>query len=338
MREEPTSSITYICVFLRTLEDAGVDAVELCRACGIDPRILEDPRARIPRSRVLQLWREAACQLPGPHLGLHLGERVRARATGVVAYLAMSSRTLREALERLIRYQRIIDRGNRLQLRDEGAQTFIRIEFGSDELPTTRDEIEYVTVLLMKYGRWIADFEVAPLEVRFSHRKPDDTSEHERIFGCRPRFDAGESGLLIASAELDRPSIHASPEIARAHEQFANEYLAVLDDSSIRRQLRELLSTVLERGPLDLQAAASRLHIGVRTLQRRLRDEGTSYREVVDELRRDIALSQLRKSDAPIEEITYLIGFSELSPFYRAFRRWTGQTPVEYRATASERS
>ncbi len=337
MREEPTTSVVHVRVLLRTLEEAGVGTALLCHTCGIDPAIFEDVRARIPRSRVLQIWQEAARRLPDPHLGLHLGERVRPHAVNVVTYLTMSSRTLREGLERLIRYQRILGEDSRVQLRDEGTQSFIRIEFGSEELPATRDEIEYWAVLLMKYGRWIADYDVRLMEVRFSYPRPEEPSEYERIFGCRPRFGAAESGLLIASAELDRPSIHANPEVARAHEQSAGEYLAELDDRSMSRQLCELLMGVLEKGQLDLETAARQLHVSVRTLQRRLRDEGTSYREVVDQLRREIALDKLRKTDIPIEEITYLTGFSELSPFYRAFRRWTGKTPVEYRETASER-
>jgi AraC-like DNA-binding protein len=337
MRQEPTCSISHIRMLLETLEDAGVDTANICRACGIKAASLEDVNARIPRLQLRRLWRETARRLPDPHLGIHLGERARPRAANVVTYLAMSSHTLRQALERFIRYQRILDEESCVRLRNEGGRTFIHVEFGSRELPATRDEIEYWTVLLMKYGRWIADCDLTLREVRFSHPAPEDTSEHDRIFGCRLRFDAAENGLLIASAELDRPSLHANPEVARTHERFAEEYLAGLDDCSVTRQLRELLTAVIEKGPLDLQSAARSLHIGVRTLQRRLRDEGTSYREVVDQLRRDIALSRLAKTDAPIEEITYLTGFSELSPFYRAFRRWTGKTPVEYRTAASER-
>jgi AraC-like DNA-binding protein len=337
MRHEPTCSTSHIRALLKTLEDAGLNTADVCRACGIKAVILEDVNARIPRSQLLHLWLQTARRLPDPHLGIHLGERARPRAANVVTYLAMSSHTLREALERFIRYQRILDEGSGVQLTDAGAQTFIRIQFGSRELPATCDEIEYWSVLLLKYGRWIAGFDLPLREVRFSHPAPEDTSEHDRIFGCRLCFDAAESGLLIDSAELDRPSLHANPEVARTHERFADDCLTRLDDCSLKRQLRELLSTVLERGPRDLQTAATTLHIGMRTLQRRLRDEGTSYRQVVDELRRDIALSRLAKTDAPIEEITYLIGFSELSPFYRAFRRWTGKTPVEYRTAASER-
>jgi AraC-like DNA-binding protein len=337
MRHEPTCSTSHIRALLKTLEDAGLNTADVCRDSGIKAVILEDVNARIPRSQLLCLWRQTTRRLPDPHLGIHLGERARPRAANVVTYLAMSSHTLREALERFIRYQRILDEGSCVQLTDEGAQTFIRMQFGSRELPATRDEIEYWSVLLLKYGRWIADFDLPLREVRFSHPAPEDTSEHDRIFGCRLCFDAAESGLLIDSAELDRPSLHANPEVARTHERFADDCLARLDDCSVKRRLRELLATVLERGPLDLQTAATALHIGVRTLQRRLRDEGTSYRQVVDELRRDIALSRLAKTDAPIEEITYLTGFSELSPFYRAFRRWTGKTPVEYRTAASER-
>jgi AraC-like DNA-binding protein len=337
MNQEPSSSVVHVRTLLRALEDTGVDTAELCRACGLDPSILEDASGQIPRSLLLQLWRQAERHLPDPHLGLHLGERVQPRAANVVTYLTMSSRTLREGLERLIRYQRILGEGSRLQLTDEGDRTFIRIEFGSRELPATRDEIEYWAVVLLKYGRWIFGVDLALPEVCFSHPAPEDSSEHERIFGCRPRFGAAESGLWLASADLDRLSLHANPEIARAHEQFAQEYLAGLEDCSVTRQLRERLMAGLETGPVALETAARDLHIGVRTLQRRLRNEGTNYREVVDQLRRDVVLRQLRKTDASIEEITWLAGFSELSPFYRAFRRWTGKTPSQYRAAMSER-
>ncbi len=336
MHHDPTSSVVHLRTLLKALEDMGIATAELCRACGLDPAILEDANARVPRSLLLRLWREAGHCSPDPHLGLHLGERVRPRAANILTYLTMSSRTLRKGLERLIRYQRILGEGGRLQMSDDGARTFVRIEFGSRELPATRDEIEYLTVVLMRFGRWIFGADLALLEVCFSHPAPADTSEYERIFACRPRFGAAESGLWIASADLDRRSIHANPEMARTHEQFAEEYLAGLEDRTVTRQLRTRLLAVLETGVIDLQAAARDLHLSIRTLQRRLRDEGTSYRELVDDLRRDIALSQLRKSDASIEEITYLTGFSELSPFYRAFRRWTGKTPAEYRATMAQ--
>ena len=211
---------------------------------------------RIPRSRVVRLWEETARRLPDPNLGLHLGERVRPRAANVVTYLMMSSRTLREGLERLVRYQRILGGGSRIKLVEDGENGFVRVEFGSDELPATRDEIEYWTVLLLKYGRWITDLDIGLVEVRFSYPAPPDTREHQRIFGCPLRFDAPEGGLVIESAELDRASVHANPDIARAHEEFAQEYLAGLENFTTTRKLRELLLAVLDQGPLNLSTVA----------------------------------------------------------------------------------
>ena len=337
MRLEPTVSMSHVRVLLESLDGTGVKGADVCHSCGIDPGLLEDPNARLGRSRILALWRELARRVDDPNPGLHLAERVRPRAANVVTYLMMSSRTLREGLERLIRYQRILGENSRVQLKDEGSEAFIEVDFGSEELPPDRHEIEYWVVVIAKYCAFITDLELDLLEVRFRHAAPADVSEHERIFGTRPRFGAETCGLRIASSDLDRRSVHANPAIAEAHQAFADEYLSSLDVASTTRRLRELMVSVIEKGPLELQALAKQLRISARTLQRRLADEDTSYREVVDDLRRDIALDQLRRTDAPIQEIAYLTGFSALSPFYRAFRRWTGGTPAEHR-TAAERT
>lgn len=335
MNREPTTTSGSVQTLLVALGEAGVDPTELCNVTGIEPAVLADPGARIPRSKVLMLWREAAVRIPDPCLGLHVAELTRPRSASVLTYLTMSSQTLRHGLERFIRYQRILGAGSRVRMREEGSNTFVEIDFGTESLPPTLDEIDYWTVLLLKYGRWIADMDLALQEVRFTHPAPETFEEYERIFGCRPLFDMPENGLLIRSTELDRPSAHANPAIASAHQHVADEYLRGLDDLETTRKLRELLLMRLEEGPLALEQAAACLSVGARTLQRRLRQEGTNYRDVVDTLRRDIALNQLRTTDAPIEEITYLTGFSELSPFYRAVRRWTGKTPVEYRAASA---
>jgi AraC-like DNA-binding protein len=334
----PSQNALYFGGLLETIEEAGVDGTDLCRACGIERARLGDPEARIGRPEVLRFWEEAGRRLGVPNPGLYLGERVRPRARNVAVYAMMSSPTLREGLERIIRYQRLLGDFSRLTVKDEGARSFVRIDSRSPEQPLTRDEAEFTSVLLLRYCRWVTDRDLVPLEARLGRREPADPSDYERVFGCPVRFGAAEEGLLLAAEDLALPSLHASEEMAREHERLADRHLSEIEDSSVGGRLRRLLATELEVGSLDLRAAAKRLSMSPRTLQRRLAAEETTYGRVLDEVRRDLALARLRSPDASIGEVAYLTGFSELSTFYRAFKRWTGQTPSEYRSSSrSER-
>lgn len=337
MAREPTFHGAWYRILLEGFDALGLHPGELSRAAGIDPETTREPDVRIPQSAVVRLWLEAAARLQDPDLGLHLGEKIRPRAGNVVQYLAMSSRTLRQGLERLARYQRIVSTESRLRLEQRGAAGFLRIEFGTPEFPEGRHQTEQLCVRLLNFSRWITNRDFDFLEVHFRHPRPNSISEHERIFRCPLHFDAEVTGLAIAGEDLDRPSVHADAELAKAHERWASRHLWDLERGHTVRELKESMLPVLEKGPLDLAAAAGRLSLSPRTLQRRLGEEGTSYREVLDTLRREVALDQLEQDGASIEEIAYLAGFADARAFYRAFKRWTGRTPAEYRAEAARR-
>ena len=154
---------------------------------------------------------------------------------------------------------------------------------------------------------------------------------HERLFGCPIRFGASHNGLLLAREVLDRPSTFAHLELAEAHELFAKAHLKTIDESSLTSRVRRILLPHLESGIPNVQIVARELGMSVRSLQRRLTEESASYARVIDGLRREVAEEQLRLGDVSLGEIAYVTGYADVSAFQRAFKRWTQQTPSQFR-------
>jgi AraC-like DNA-binding protein len=209
----------------------------------------------------------------------------------------------------------------------------IRLNSGDFQEEALAQHTEYFTVLLLKLFGWVAGDDIRAAEVRFAHARLADEAEYQRVFRCPIRFRCPESTVLFSGAAIGRPSLNADPEIAKIHQEFAESQLAELEDESLARGVATHLASLLERGPCDLLSVAKRHHMSPRTLQRRLAEEGTTFQKILESLRRDLCLRQLKSASASLSEIAYLGGFADASSFNRAVRRWTGQTPHRYRQT-----
>jgi AraC-like DNA-binding protein len=303
----------------------------LLESCGIDPDLVADPEARVPADVFDRFWPRAAEVTGDPCFGLHVGEQLRPGAVNINGYLLMSSPTVREGLERVVAYQRVVFDADWITLVDRGGYALIRFEPSNVDPTEVAVQIEYKAMIVLKLLDWVTAADFKASEVRFRHRPAGPTSEYERILHCPVKFQQKESALVVSSARLDQPSIHANPEIARLHEEHAKRHLADLEDHSVTRRAKQILMGHLDRGPCELPELARSLHMSSRTLQRRLDEEKTSYKEVLDSLRREICLHHLQRPHTALAEVAHLVGFSDTSALSRAVRRWTGRTPIEYR-------
>ncbi|MFP2961699.1 helix-turn-helix domain-containing protein [Myxococcus sp. 1LA] len=178
--------------------------------------------------------------------------------------------------------------------------------------------------------------DLVPLEVSFHHAAPPDIAEHRRVFRCEPRFEQPYNGVSVAREALETPLLKADSGLSAVLERHTRELLAKLPQvEGFVERVRAHAAEGLPNGGATNEAIAKRLHMSVRTLNRRMRDEGTSLQDVVDTLRRELALRYLEERRLAIPEVAYLLGFSEASAFHRAFRRWTGTTPAEHRRGGS---
>jgi AraC-like DNA-binding protein len=174
---------------------------------------------------------------------------------------------------------------------------------------------------------------IKPLLVHLRRPRPPNTERYERFFGSPVEYNTETNRLCFERALVDAPLSTPNPELARVNDQTVIDYLARFDRASIAMQVRAEIIGRLPEGSPHQDTIAESLHVSLRSLQRRLKDENTSFKKLLEETRRELALQYIRDSHRPIAEITYLLGFSEHSNFTRAFKRWTGRSPAEFRTT-----
>jgi len=326
-------SVTLLRFISEGLGALGADWRAIFQSCGIDPAAIADSEARFARSSYDQLWPAAAKWTGDAGIGLHVGEQIHPHAVNILGYLLMSSATVGEGLERAIRYHRVITGENWIEIEKRPNSMLIRLIPGNLPEDARAPHTEYFALLLLKFLSWTTADDVQATEVHFTHSRLADEAEYQRALRCSVRFQCPENTVLLSGALVNRASMNANPEIARVHQEFAENQLAEFEEESVAHEVAKLLSSLLEVGPLDLSTIAKRQHVSPRTLQRRLAEEGTTFQKILESLRRDLCLRHLKSAHDPLSEIAYLAGFADASSFNRAVRRWTGQTPLRYRQT-----
>ncbi|MCB9564479.1 MAG: AraC family transcriptional regulator [Kofleriaceae bacterium] len=317
----------------------GVDPAEITRETGFDPTLAGDPDARIDFAVEEALWATAARLTGDDAFGLHAAEALRPGAFDVLDYAVRTAPTVRAALDRVARYNRLEHDVATFTIGDAGDPEVVRIEhrLAGVGVVQHRHSAEMTMASLVVVAAQISGAPVVARAVELRHAAPASTAEHVRVLGVEPRFDAATNAVELAREVLDRPCPAADPVLARVIERHAEALLAARPDPAARtsQRVRALLAQLLGEQDASLGAVAARLRLSERSLQRRLADEGLTFDAVLDDLRRELALRYLADPRIAIAEVAYLLAYSETSAFHRAFKRWTGATPAEARRRAA---
>jgi AraC-like DNA-binding protein len=331
-----TISVKAVGKILDAARERGVAPRELCRAAALDPAAAEDPDGRIPYAQVVALYEEAARLTGDDAFGLHMSERTSLRVFDLLGYVLMNSPTLGEGLERAARYQSIWNDGAVCEMDASEGRARVTYRYLSLDGATCRQDCEMTLGLVVTFGRAATGVDWSPLEVSFRHAAPAETDEHRRIFRCPVRFSRPANEVVFDASLLKLPLLGADPALSAVLERQARELLSRLPRRTgcAEGVRREIVGALGRGGDAGLEAVARRLGLSARTLQRKLREEGTSHQSLLDEIRRELSERYLREREMSVGEVAYLLGFSESSAFHRAFRRWTGLTPTEFRRGA----
>ena len=320
-------------MLLHAAAQRGADPAALCRAVPLDAGQLHHPDARLPLAAMQRLWQLATAATADPYLDLHLAEQTNPAAFGVLSYVLMHSPTLGAAVQQLCRYQDIVCNGTRTSLRRLGASVELVVEITSPAIIHPHFVLNSELLVCLRILRMLSGQPLAPEAVRLAYPAPADGREHARVFAPAPvQFGTTESALRLPAAVLDLPVLNADPQLLALMEPHAAALLARLHQpATLPDRVRSEIVRLLKGTAPTLAAVAEALCLGARTLQLHLRQLGHSYQQLLDEVRRELAERHLRDNHLSTTDITFLLGFAEPSVFVRSFRRWTGQTPGEFR-------
>jgi AraC-like DNA-binding protein len=308
----------------------GHDYSSLLQQLGISPELLEEPRARIAPEQFAQLIQRLWLALDDEYLGFGAAPS-KPGTFAMMCHALIHCRHLESALSRGLLFYSLFPQAPRLSLSREGE--WVRLSLDDAQLWDPDHFLsESLLVIWHRLGSWLIGQRIRLQQATFSYAKPAHGAEYELMFACPLTFGAGESSLLFHSRYLNMPLLQDERTLKHFLERSPADLLSRPDDGdSLSSQLRRLLSRDSARWP-DLEAVAAHLHISPQTLRRHLREEGSSFQELKDQLRRDIAIYHLGRADLSLQQIAEQLGFSEPSAFHRAFKKWTGLTPGAYRA------
>lgn len=322
-------NISLVRVIVRTAARMGADATKLLAAIGLSPRLLDDPEQRVSPEIVMRLWTEAAARTGDEAFGLHAAELLQPGALDVLDYAVRSSATLGLAYGKLARFSRLLD--DSAQVRVERRNGVARVTHRTAK--TVRPHSDFTVGALVVLGRQMVGTAWNPASVAFVHPRPADVREYDRLFKAPLHFGSAVNDVTLQAALLDRPLVAADPGLSSVLDRYAEEMLARVPplEKPVTERVCQFLLDALRGGEPQANVIARKLGMSPRSLQRRLGAEGTSFRGLLDATRRDLAMQYLADEHVATSEVAFLLGFSELSAFHRAFKRWTGVTPARYR-------
>lgn len=319
----------------RLLEQYDIDPELVFREAGLDPALMDESRGRYRVERAVAAWIKAEELIDDPCFGLKVAGAWRPKDLHALGYAFLASSTLRTAIERLVRYIGVVNDRVGLAVAEKGEHVIVthRILDPKLSFPSSVEDGRWALVMSLcraSYGE-----KLDPVEVRFKHPESHCKGDYYSLFHCPVRFDSEESAILFSRADVDHPLPSANRELARANDQILSAFLAKLTEDDLITRVKLAIVDGLPSGQSTDNAVAKAVYMTPRTLQRRLAALGTTYSKVLGTVRHELAEQYLADPKRSMYEITYLLGFSELSAFSRAFKRWTGQAPSAVRESVT---
>lgn len=330
----PTNTVQALTAQLLLLGAAmkGLSIEELYARYQIDPSLFEDTDSRLPATTVSLMWKEIPLLCNDPSFGLHLAEMVKDGPLPWVFSMLQSCDNLEETFRMFSRFERIFHdvEVHTFSFHKEGLQLRHHGGVGEYRVPVHGMECAFATLVLM--ARLVTGHPICPTRVVFAHERTSDLEAHQRVFGVTPSFDGTQYLLEFSAEDIARKNLQPSSQLKGVLQRHAEAVLQRLShESEFLRRIHQSILTLLPEGTPSLPQVARSMATSTRTLQRRLMEEKTTLTKEIDRLRHASAITYLADPERSLAEIAFVLGFSEQTAFHRAFVRWTGFPPGDWR-------
>lgn len=318
------------------IQTKDVDVADFLHKAGLHEIALQEPNDRIPFDTFSELCEFTAFYFNEPNLGLKLGESIRPGHLGSHGFALMSCSNVTELIQQHIRYSALTIDALHIEVEKKGDEY---IRYCKSNLPNQaplgkiQEQLNMATTVAL--SRWFVNrLDLNPQWISFQHDRPENIEEYQKLFNCPISFSQSYTAIGINAGLFNLSLPGANPQLKRIMDDLCAQLIKKLGNTlepAWLAQARQVIIQSFQTGLPEIEIIAQEIHLTEEEFKNLLSEREMSFRGFVDELRYALALGYVRDPALNLVDISYLLGFSEQSAFQRAFKRWTGMTPGEYR-------
>jgi AraC-like DNA-binding protein len=331
MATTSTTLTSWALLIWKVLQANGYDAHSLFKRVGVDSSQLGDGNARYRLSEMTKLWAAAVDETNNPCFGIEVGKIWNPTTFHALGFAWLASHSLKDALQRLARYSRIVNNSLSVSLEPHGTHLHFIMDTSEEDREVHYAARDAGLVAVVKMCRMLCGDSFSPVEIHVARERSSCGDMLEKFVGAPITYSSEKNLTLFDRMQAEQRLATGNSELAKVNEEVALKYLTTVDKNSIVMLVKSKLIELMPEGQITEDRMADQLNMSLRTLQRRLADENTSFSDIYKSIRQELAGEFIQDSQMSMSEIAYLLGFSEQSNFTRAFRRWYGTSPSEAR-------